>query len=126
MKINPLEIEVYAIDTIEGTIAFDGETFVFEAISDSQFDGAAWLRERRERMKDEIGVEDPSPEELFRFIVLRSWGRMSGALYAPGDGPELTQKDLQRGADVLMQQIRSWSRDQRQKSGQALAELQRE
>jgi hypothetical protein len=125
MKINPLAIQVHGLGKLEGTIAFDGEKFVFEAADGSLFDGPAYLQKYTQWMKEDLGVENPSPEELLRYIVLRTWGRMSGAFYLGGEGPEMTRKDYRREADNLIREVLRRSREEQQTKRHAHEEAHR-
>jgi hypothetical protein len=96
VKIDPRKILLHSQATVDGSIAFDGEKFVFEGKANVQY-----LQRKIEEMREELGVDNPSPEELFRYMVFRTYTNTNGAIYAPGDGPEISPGEFVRESVAL-------------------------
>jgi hypothetical protein len=98
MGINPRKIHLRRLATYAGSIEWTGDEFIFEGVEN----GERFLEGRREQLRKEQGVEEPTPEQLFRFIVLRYFSATAlGAWYADGDGPELTREEIHRNRKTM-------------------------
>src|SRR5690349_10765483 len=106
MKINQRKVMLHTQGVRNGTIEFDGEKYVFDGLKH----GEAELKRYVEQIREELGVENPTPEELFRYMVLRTYTNTNGALYVCGDGPEIRHKEFFREAMELKKRILAYAR----------------